>query len=107
MPTHCIVRNCTLHSVDKQQTFNSEGGRSHHWNKFHRDILCCLVDSDSDLEDTNNQYLDFLGLVACPVDGCNYVCFDDGLAHWNDAHSKGTPIDSKMEESGAVEKRGW
>ena len=62
------------------------------------------MDSNSDLKDTNNQYLDFLGLVACPVEGCNYVCFDDRLAYWNDVHSEGTPIDSKMEESGIIEK---
>ena len=62
------------------------------------------MDSDSCLRDTDNHYLDFLGLVACPVDGCKYVCFDDGLAHWNNAHSEGTPIDSRMAESGAVEK---
>ena len=62
------------------------------------------MDSDSCLGDTDNHYFDFLGLVACPVDGCNYVCFDDGLAHWNDAHSEGAPIDSKMAEIGAVEK---
>ena len=81
MPTYCIVRDCALHSLDQQQTFHSEGDRAHHLNKFHRDILCCLVDSDDDLKDTDNHYLDFLGLVACPVYGCNYLCFSDGLAH--------------------------
>ena len=62
------------------------------------------MDSDSCLGDTDNYYLDFLGLVTCPVDGYNYVCFDDGLTHWNDAQNEGTPIDSKMAKSGAVEK---
>ena len=62
------------------------------------------MDSDSCLKKTDNYYLDFLGLVTCPVDGCKYVCFDDGLVHWNDAHSKGTHTDSKMTESGAAEE---
>ena len=30
----------------------------------------------------------------------------DRLAHWNDAHSEGTLIDSKMAESSAVESEG-
>ena len=60
MPIYCIVRDCDHHNPNKQHTFGSVHDRSYHWNKYHRDILGCLLEADP-------SYLTFLGLMKYPI----------------------------------------
>ena len=83
IPIYCIVCNCAHHSPNKHQTFSSEYERAHHWNKYHWDILDCFLEADP-------VYLTFFGVMKCPIDECNYVCFDTQLAliHYHNVHSE-------------------
>ena len=43
MPDCCILQECAHHSPNKQQTFSSEFDRADHWEKYHREVLDCLL----------------------------------------------------------------